>query len=335
MGKGKWRRRAIKAAAALLALLAAGAPLYGAHFRALAAAEPVKIQVELNDGGFNGNSGEFDIEVEQGQTVEITFVWHHTVYPQEEHILVLEGYKLETDKINAEHPDGSFKFLADKVGTFNFKCDSECETHDLFQKGYLKVKSGSGGGAAASGGSSGRTPTSLALRSSTTVQTAGKGPLTLTATLKDESGVAIPKAEVHFLVDAEFAGTKGQMEIGAGKTDANGVATLNYQPTIATSKLKITAHADAVGIYDESQQAIEIDQIGEPPSAYAQSPTGLDNAPTIWLGSNPHSPAATAWSWSINHWGPLGISAVVLIVWSTLAYALFQVYGISRVRDRR
>ncbi|MDP2663343.1 MAG: hypothetical protein Q8R28_21715, partial [Dehalococcoidia bacterium] len=294
------------------------------------------IRVELNDAGFNGDSGDFDVEVQQGQLVEITFVWNHQAYPQEEHILVLEGYKLETDKIDAEHREGSFKFLSDKVGTFNFWCDIECETHDLLQKGHLKVTSGgSGSGGSSSGGTATRTATSLAFRTNTSILTGSGGPLTLTAVLTDINGVPIPKAEVHFYATAELVGTEGQMEIGVGKTDANGVATLEYQPYIVTPKLKITAHVDALGVYDESQQIIEIEQLGEPPPAYAEAPTGLEHAPNIWLGSNPHGPSATVWSWSINHWGPLAIAVVVLGVWSTLGFALYQIYGISRQRIRR
>jgi Fe-S-cluster-containing hydrogenase component 2 len=262
-----------------------------------------------------------------------TVVWSHQAYPQEEHILVLEGYKLETDKIDAAHREGSFKFLADKVGTFNFWCDVECDTHDLLQKGHLKVTNG--GSAGSSGAASGRTATSLAFRANTSILTRSGGPLTLTAVLTDTSGVPIPKAEVRFYLAAELAGTEGQMEIGVGKTDANGVATLEYQPHIVTPKLKITAHVDALGVYDESQQIIEIEQLGEPPPAYAEAPTGLEHAPNIWLGSDPHGPSATVWSWSINHWGPLAIAVVVLGVWSTLGFALYQIYGISRQRARR
>ena len=209
------------------------------------------------------------------------------------------------------------------------------------QQKFAGLFGGGSGGGSGSGGSSSsgetatRMATSLAFRTNTSILTRSGGPLTLTAVLTDINGVPISKAEVHFRLDAELAGTEGQMEIGVGKTDANGVATLEYQPHIVTPKLKITAHVDALGVYDESQQIIEIEQLGEPPPAYAEAPTGLEYAPSIWLGSNPHGPGATVWSWSINHWGPLAIAVVVLGVWSTLGFALYQVYGISRERARR
>lgn len=327
----KWCRRAIRGGAVLLALLMAGMPLFGAYSHVLALAEPVKIRVEITDSGFFGSPDEFDIEVEQGQQVEITFVWNQQVYPQDEHIMVLEGYKLETDKINSENREGSFKFVADKVGKFNFKCDIECDNHDYLQKGYLKVKAAGGG---SSGASSGRVPTSLAVSSSKSILTSAGGPLVLTAVLKDASGAPVPKAEVRFYAEAELAGTKGQMEIGVGKTDANGVATLEYQSHVVAPKLKITARFEAMGLYDESQQIVEIEQLGEPPPAYAKAPTGLEDAPTIGLGSGgDRNVASSAWDWSVNHWGPVAIATVVLGVWSTLGFALYQVYGISRQRS--
>ncbi len=330
----RWLRRAIKCAAVLMALLFVATPLHMALAHAQAVAEPVKIRVEVTDGGFQPET----IEVEQGQLVEITFVWAHEAYVQEEHIMVLEGYKLETDKITSEHRESTFKFVADKVGSFNFKCDLECDTHDFLQKGSLKIKAGAGGtapaGAASSGGStSALTPTSVTLNSS--ALTAG-GPVTLTAVLRDAGGTPVPKAEVGFYVEADFVGTKSEMEVGRAKTDPQGVATMNYLPTIDASKLKVTARFEGVGIYSESQQAIEIAQNGAPTSAYTEAPIGLENAPTfVWLGSGSQNRAASVWSWSINHWGPLTIFLVVFGVWLTLAYVLYQVHGISRVSAGR
>ncbi|MBI4674090.1 MAG: hypothetical protein HY741_20795 [Chloroflexi bacterium] len=58
------------------------------------------VVVEINDGGFNGQTGDFTIEVNQGDLVELTFTWAHQGYVNEEHVMVLEGYKLEWDKLD-------------------------------------------------------------------------------------------------------------------------------------------------------------------------------------------------------------------------------------------
>ncbi|MBI3941976.1 MAG: Ig-like domain repeat protein [Chloroflexi bacterium] len=301
----KWYRRAWKYAAVLVALLLALTPW-------LATAGHIQNHetVEVTDSGFNGNPGDFIIEVEQGQLVELTFSWAHNAYPREEHIVVLEGYKLETDKINAQNREATLKFIADKSGTFNFKCDRECEVHDYLQKGYLKVKGS--GGSNSSGAAVARTATTLAVSPSSSV-TAGE-PVTLMATLKDAKGVPVPKAEVHFYVEAEFAGSKGQMEIGKAKTDANGVAFLDYQPTLAVQQHKIVARFEGMGIYGESQQAIQIQEVGVLPAAYTVAPIGLE---------------------AIRHWAPMALVVVLLGVWITFGYVLYQVYAIARIGVRR
>jgi hypothetical protein len=58
--------------------------------------------------------------------------------PHEEHIMVLEGYKLESEKITAEHREATFRFLADKAGPR--PSDLDCEAHD-FSSGCLRVRS--------------------------------------------------------------------------------------------------------------------------------------------------------------------------------------------------
>ena len=95
--------------------------------------EPVKVRVETTDSGFrcaSGNSpncvgdqnGDFIIAVDQGQLVELTFAWAHVGYILEEHVIVLEGYKLESDKINSQNREFTLKFVADKAGTFKIYC---------------------------------------------------------------------------------------------------------------------------------------------------------------------------------------------------------------------
>ena len=320
-----WTRPAAIVAAALVALLAL-TPMRVAH-----ADDPVKLRVEITDSGFayNGKEGDPVIEVEQGKLVELTFAWTHKGYVNDEHIIVLEGYKLESDKLTSAHREFIFKFLADKPGTFRFKCDLDCEIHEQMQRGALKVqRSGGGGGAAAS-----LTPTKLDVTPSSWVT--GGDTVALMATLQDGSGNPVPKAEVRFLMDAEFVGRKSKMDIGSAKTDAKGVAFLDFKPTLATTQYAITARFDGMGVYAESEQAIAIQSTGAPPPAYVMEPTGLEIMPpwaaplTVGVADRPiiHQ--------ILDHWATFGLTLGVLAVWAIFAFILYQAFSISRVHGRR
>ncbi|MCW5851275.1 MAG: hypothetical protein KIT87_14460 [Anaerolineae bacterium] len=299
-------RRVAVAIAFLLGLL--GVLLPG---RLMAADSPTRITVQITDTGFNGKPDNLVIEVEQGALVELTFVWAHQAYIQDEHIMVLEGYKLETEKLTSQHREATLKFIADKPGTFGFQCDVECDAHDYLQRGTLRVKAGSGASGGASAAS--RTPTRLSVTPSSSV-VVGDEMVVLMAVLRDDQGAPVPKAEVHFFVDTEFAGVKGQMEVGKARTDANGVAFADYQPTLRAEKQVITTSFEGQGLYDESQQVVELHQAGEPLSGISTEPVGLEG---------------------LRRWAPTGLAVVVLAVWATLAFVLFQAFSIAWVKTRR
>lgn len=277
----------------------------------MAAENPTRITVQITDSGFNGKPDNLVIEVEQGAQVELTFVWAHQAYVQDEHIMVLEGYKLETDKLTSQHREATLKFIADKPGTFGFQCDIECDAHDYLQRGTLRVKAGGGASGGASAAS--RAPTRLSVTPSSSV-VAGDEMVVLMAVLRDDKGAPVPKAEVHFFVDTEFAGVKGQMEVAKARTDANGVAFADYQPTLRAEKQVITTRFEGQGLYDESQQVVELHQAGEPPSGISSEPVGLEG---------------------LRQWAPTGLAVVVLAVWATLAFVLFQAFSIAWVKTRR
>ncbi len=284
---------------------------------------PVKLRVEVTDNGFNPDT----IEVQQGQTVELTFVWSQQAYPNDEHIITLDGYKLESDKINSDHREATLKFIADKPGDFIFKCDLDCQVHDLLGAGHLKVTGGSGSGTSAA-----LTPTKLTVSPSSWV-TAGE-PIILMAVLKDDKRAPVSKAEVRFTLQAEFAGSHGAMEIGTAKTDYNGVAFLAYRPTVQTMLQNITAQFDRMGLYAPSKQSFQIRLIGTPPSAYQVSPLGLPDTPVYASLSTRAplpiaAPATAALSWSVGHWQEAPLVLLVGGVWAIFAYVLFQVLGIA------
>ena len=273
---------------------------------------PVKIRVQLTDTGFacetktanclGDENGIFTIQAEQGSLVELTIVWAHKSYTQEEHIIVVEGYKLETDKLNPSNREGVLKFVADKPGTFGFKCDLDCDIHDHLQKGQIRITRGGSGAAAV------LTPTKLAISPSASILAGGEQ-VTLMTTLKDATGAPVAKAEIHYSVDADFVGTTGKMEIGVAKTDANGVAFFDYQPTLDAEQQKISAHFEGMGIYAESQQTTAIQVVGMPHDAYKTAPIGTEN---------------------LAHIVAVTFIVVLLGVWTTYGFIVSQVFNISR-----
>lgn len=229
----------------LILVMAAAWPL-AAPGAAHGQAAPVKITVKLTDSGFDPSV----IEVEQGKSVELTFVWSHVVYPNEEHIVVIPGYKLESDKIDSAHKEMTLKFIAAQSGTFDFKCDVECDTHDILQNGLIKVKPSSGGGTAA------LQPSKLVVDPVSGVLLKGRT-VSLSAALQDKDGKPIPKAEVRFYTEQKFLGQTGLVDIGMAKTGANGYAYLLYHPTTSVPRTIIAKFA-GVGLYDATEQTISL-----------------------------------------------------------------------------
>ncbi len=311
--------RIILATIALLALLLVASST--AHAQGPA---PVKLRVEITDAGFQPDT----LEVQQGQAVELTFVWNQKASPNDEHILTLDGYKLESDKIDSDHRETTLKFIADKPGSFVFKCDLDCQAHDFLQAGHLKVTAGS-----SSSGSASLSPTKLSISPSSWV-TAGD-PIILMAVLKDDKGKPISKAQVQFSVDAQFASGHGPMQIGTAQTDRNGVAFLPYRPTLRTMLQKITAQFDGVGMYAGTSQSIEIRLIGTPASAYEVQPVGLPDMPAYASIRTPApNPVMNVLSWTLGHWQEAPLVLLIAGVWLAFAFVLFQAFGIAWVRER-
>ena len=274
---------------------------------------PVSVRVQITDTGLaceaktanclGDENGIFTLEFDQGTLVELTAVWAHKAYAQEEHIIVVEGYKLETDKLNSKNRDGLLKFVADKPGTFGFKCDLDCDVHEHLQKGQVRIKRSGGGGSAAT-----LTKTKLTLTPSSTVLAGGEL-VTLMAALKDSAGEPVSKAQIQFSIDTDFAGTTGKMEIGMARTDANGVAFLDYQPTLDSDQQTIHAQFEGMGIYSESQEKAAIQVVGAPYDAYRTGPIGTENLARVAAGA---------------------FILILLGVWTTYGFIASQVLNITR-----
>ena len=284
---------------ALLLVLASGLGALADSRPAFADDQPVKITVKLTDAGFVPAT----VEVQQGQAVELTFVWDSPAHPLDEHIMVIPDYKLESDKINSDHKETTVKFVATKSGTFNFKCDMECDVHDLLQHGELKVTAGGGAAAALQ-------PSKFVVDPVTGVITKG-GSVSIAAQLVDKDGKPIPKAEVRFYAEQQFLGRTGLIEIGIAKTGANGIASAVYRPTTPDAE-KIVAKFAGVGLYDATEQTIPL--VGSAQFAPAAAPNSDDTLHGMKKGAR------------------LGLVLVIAGVWLTFGFIAFQAWGISRVQ---
>jgi hypothetical protein len=280
--------------------------------------EPMRIVLEITDAGYNCLEGCDNvlfteniwgptIEVKQGQLVELVFMWAHQAYPREEHIMVLEEYNLEWDEITYHNREASLRLIADQPGTFMFKCDLKCDLHDYMQRGYLTVTHGNEESGAAL-----RSDTSLTLNASPSPWVAAGESVTVQSVLKDKEGAPVPRANILFYLDAEFAGVQQKMEVGKGRTDAAGTAALEFRPTLAMEYQNITARFEGMGVYAESQEVIELQVFGEPPPAYSLAPIGLE---------------------SIRFGVSLGFIAVVLGVWMVFAFVAYQIVRIARAEE--
>jgi hypothetical protein len=301
----KLANRYFRLCSLLLAILAVLMPTTLVHAMP-ARQSPKQIRIAIMDGGFDGVADEYNVEVEQGQLVEITFVWAHKAYVQDEHIFVIDGYKLETPKIDSGHKEATLRFVADKVGTFAIHCDLECDAHAALQRANLKVKPASGGGGTSA--ASARLATTLTIKPSMTLVATGDI-VDLMTTLRDKNGAPVAKADIQYFVETTFGGVKGKMNIGHVRTDVNGVAFFDYQPALSDTNQKITAQFDISGLYDESAQSVDIQLVGQPLPAYRQAPIGLE---------------------SLRDLAPYGLMALVLGIWCLFAFVMFQALSVAR-----
>jgi plastocyanin len=289
-----WRMILLVAAAVGLTGLAGASP-------AFADDQPVKLTVKITDSGFEPNT----LEVQSGQQVEVTFVWSHQAHPNEKHIIVFDGLKVETDMITKDNPQSTVKFVATTPGTFTFKCDIECDIHDSLQNGVLKVSAGPGSAAVS------LEPSSISVEPSN-VSVRGET-VKVSAFLLDKDGQPIPKATVTFYAQKTFLGRSGLEEIGIAKTTATGLATLSYNPTIPDAQ-KLVARFEGGGIYDASEANIDV------PANLLFGPAPAESHVSLH---------------GLRSWAPVGFFGVIVAIWCAFAFMLYQAWGVRRIRAGR
>lgn len=285
----------------------AGALVLGSGRMALADDGPVKVTIKVGDKGFDPES----VDVPMGSAVEITFVWDTTNHPDDQHIIVIPGLKLESEKIDKNNKQTVVKFVATKSGDFLFKCDFECDTHDLDQHGHINVTAGGGAGGSGGGGGAALLASKIVVDPANGVVVNGNS-VAISANLQDKDGKPISRAEVTFLAEHMFLGRHGQVPIAVGKTDANGNAYAVYHPT-NTDGGKLIARYDGGGQYDKSELVFNLAGSGQfQPKAAPNSDDDLHGMKTA---------------------APVVFVLVIVSLWASFAFMLYQAWAISRSRS--
>ncbi len=98
-------------------------------------------RVEVSRNGFDSTAGEFRLEVEEGQEVEITFVYGDGDFPQNNpHVIAIPDYNIATSVIDENNPEVTLHFTA-KAGEAVFICTQiTCVGHPNLQGGVIVIK---------------------------------------------------------------------------------------------------------------------------------------------------------------------------------------------------
>ncbi len=273
--------------------------------------------VIVSRNGFNGTAGTFTLNVQQGDSVRITFVYgDDDLTVDNPHAIAFEGYRIQTVNIGKSNPTVTVKFVADVSGTFNFYCYIPCLGMENLL-GHLLVAPTEGS----------QTPTTL----NVAVTKAGSDSFLVSATIENMSGQPLAGVPVSFYENTTF----GKLFLKTVPTDAEGIAVLNYtSPRIGT--VQLIAENPGSAQYRNSAKSI---MITIPPHAL---PTQVEGR--IYLGvkspsqqtgifygiSYPPNFSMIAVPRTMNIIIVAIAGTVILSVWSTYGYVWRQLAGLRK-----
>lgn len=267
--------------------------------------DPLQVTVSVSYKGLNEQKG-LEIEAAAGQQVEITFVWADDAVPDNAHRLLLRGYELRTGLIDSENREQTLRFVADRSGTFELVCDWRCEGHkEALQSARLVVRDPHASMGPATLAAPNLVLARVAAPPAGAAPEGATEPVTILATLTDRAGQPVAAAPVRFSLWTSFGGVEGEMEIGDRFTDEQGVASLEYVPA-TVGEHEFVARFAGSDILAPGEQRLRI-TVERAVGAYVVAPRGLD---------------------LVARYAPLAIAFVVLGIWSTFAYVLYQVVRI-------
>ncbi len=326
--KFKWLIIAISVTLLLPLLAIATFPLSGALAQE-AGNGPFRIEVSRH--GFNNTTGEFRIEVEEGQEVEITFVYGDgDLTRNNPHIIFISDYNIQTDIQDRENLEVTVRFTAGSPGEINFTCILYCKGHENLQGGRIVILPTTEPPAEEGG--------TLLLTAPEQAQSGQ--PLTLTAVLRDSQDKPIGSTTVKFFIKVDFF-TSGLMEIGEAVTNDQGIAVLEYTPRLAGDMQIVARHE---GESYEAATTVTLTEADEP--FYHHTEAGLQvPAPgaevfiapgtPLELGEGGKAPISVFRPpTGILSWlSPLLLA--VMVLWATYFYVIRQVFRIPIVTEIR
>ncbi len=99
------------------------------------------LRVEVSRHGFNKSPGEFRLEVEEGQEVEITFVYGDGDFSQNNpHTIIIPDYGITTGILDENNREETVRFIAKGHGEVTFMCAiTDCVGHTNLLGGIVDV----------------------------------------------------------------------------------------------------------------------------------------------------------------------------------------------------
>lgn len=270
--------------------------------------------VMVSSQGFNGSSNTLNLDVSQGDQVEITFVYDSPVNTA--HQMRVEGYNIQTAIIDKANPTSKIQFIAGQAGSFLIHCIIPCVGMENLQNAWLVVKPLTGV----------IIGTMLTLRTTLRISTPTGSVLDMIARVSDSAGNPITGLIVSFYISTDF----GMINIGENVTDTNGMARFTYS---LTSIREMTVEADfpGSGIYQSGNATALLtpsnsSKVLVPVVGENNPPGGEGNFFDIRLvGVSPEVNAVLATI----------VLVVILCVWSTYAYVIGLILKIKKQNSKK
>ena len=273
--------------------------------------------VLVSSHGFNGSANTLNLDVSQGDQVDITFVYSDPTV-NTAHQIALEGYNIRTSVIDQANPITKIQFVAGQIGSFQIHCIIPCVGMENLQNAWLLVKQSAGA----------TIGTRLTLRNGLSLALNGSV-LNIIARVTDKAGNPITGLIISFYVSTDF----GLMEIGNNVTDTNGVARFTY-PLPSLRNMTVAAYFPGSGIYLS----------GNATAPFAPSNSGMGTG-FVSIGSGINNPPGGEGGFfdprlvgvptEVNVVLAAIVLIVILCVWSTFAYVVSLVLKIKKHNSKK
>lgn len=273
--------------------------------------------VLVSSRGFNGSSNTLNLDVSQGDQVDLTFVYSDPTV-NTAHQIALEGYNIRTSVIDQANPISKIQFVAGQIGSFQIHCIIPCVGMENLQNAWLLVKQSPGV----------TIGTTLSLRNGLSLALNGSV-LNIMAHVTDRTGNPITGLIISFYVSTDF----GMMEIGNNVTDTNGVARFTY-PLPSLRNMTVAAYFPGSGIYlSGNATASFVPSNSGVGTGFVSVGGGINNPPG---GEGDFfDPRLVGVPTEVNVVLAAIVLVVILSVWSTFAYVASLVLKIKRHNSKR